>query len=309
MLDLEGLHLRAALFRSIRNFFAGQQFLEVDTPVRQPVMIPESNIEPIPAESWFLQTSPEQCMKRLMAQGAERIFQLTPCFRKGESGRKHLEEFIMLEWYRAGSDYLGLMDDCQDLVRYVTDDLLAQKKFQAILVKSCLQEMDLHQQWPRMSVTEAFETFCSMSAGEALAQNLFDEMMVEYIEPELGTRCPVFLYDYPVQCGSLARRKEGDPAVVERFEMYINGMELANGFSELTDVEEQRLRFEKEKTGIKAMSGRDVQMPERFLEDLALIDSAAGIALGVDRLLMLIMSRDLIDDVVSFSPGDWSPRR
>lgn len=305
MLDLEGLHLRAALFRSIRNFFSGQHFLEVDTPVRQPVMIPESNIEPIQAESWFLQTSPEQCMKRLLGQGAERIFQLSPCFRKGESGRKHLEEFTMLEWYRAGSDYLDLMDDCQNLVRYVTDDLSAQKKFKPILGKSCLQEMDLQQRWQRMSVEEAFAAFCSMSAGEALSKNLFDEMMVAYIEPELGTSCPLFLYDYPVQCGSLARRKKGEPTVVERFEMYINGLELANGFSELTDVEEQRLRFDQEITQIKVMHGRDVQMPERFLDDLLLIDSAAGIALGVDRLLMLIMSRESIDEVVPFSPGDW----
>lgn len=305
MLDLEGLHLRAALCRSIRNFFRGQHFLEVDTPVRQPVMIPESNIEPIQAESWFLQTSPEQCMKRLLGQGAERIFQLSPCFRKGESGRKHLEEFTMLEWYRAGSDYLALMDDCQNLVRYVTDDLSAQKTFKPMLGKSCLQEMDLQQQWPRMSVEEAFAAFCSMSAGEALSQNLFDEMMVAYIEPELGTSCPLFLYDYPVECGSLARRKEGEPAVVERFEMYINGLELANGFSELTDVEEQRLRFDQEITQINVMHGRDVQMPERFLDDLVLIDSAAGIALGVDRLLMLIMSRESIGEVVPFSPGDW----
>lgn len=305
MLDLEGLHLRAALFRSIRKFFTEQLFLEVDTPIRQPVMIPESNIEPIQVDSWFLQTSPEQCMKRLLAQGAEQIFQLSPCFRKGESGRKHLEEFTMLEWYRAGSGYQDLMDDCQNLVRYIIHDLSAQKKFKPIVVKSCLQKMDLQQQWPRMSVTEAFKTFCPISAGEALAQDLFDELMVEFIEPELGTRCPFFLYDYPVQCGSLARRKEGEPAVVERFEMYINGLELANGFSELTDVEEQRLRFEKEITEIKSMHGRDVQMPERFLKDLALIDSAAGIALGVDRLLMLIMSRDSIDDVVSFSPYDW----
>lgn len=305
MLDLEGLHVRAALFRSIRSFFTAHHFLEVDTPVRQPVMIPENNIEPIMAGSWFLQTSPEQCMKRLMAGGAERIFQLAPCFRKGESGRKHLEEFYMLEWYRAGSDYQDLMDDCQNLLQYVIRDLSAQKRFKPILIKSCLKGMDLQQQWPRISVAEAFATFCSMSVHEALSKNLFDEMMVEYIEPALGVHCPLFLCDYPVQCGSLARRKKEEPAVVERFELYVNGLELANGFSELTDMEEQRFRFEKEISVIKSISGRDVQMPERFLEDLVLIDSAAGIALGVDRLLMLIMSRDCIDDVVSFSPGDW----
>ena len=211
----------------------------------------------------------------------------------------------MLEWYRAGADYLDLMDDCQKLVRYVVEDLSGIKRFKAVLDMSCLQEMNLQQQWPRMSVNEAFETFCSLSSGEALAQNLFDEMMVASIEPELGTSCPLFLYDYPVQCGSLARIKEKDPRVVERFEMYINGLELANGFSELTDVQEQRFRFNKEMAQIKDTCGREVQMPERFLEDLALIDRAAGIALGVDRLLMLLMSRNSIDDVVSFSPGDW----
>ncbi len=305
MLDLEGLHVRAALFRSIRNFFAAHHFLEVDTPVRQPVMIPENNIEPILAGSWFLQTSPEQCMKRLMARGAKRIFQLSPCFRKGELGRKHLEEFCMLEWYRVGADYQALMDDCQNLLQYVIRDLSAQKRFKPILATSCFKRMDLQQQWPRMSVAEAFATFCSMSVDEALTKNLFDEMMVEYIEPALGFHCPLLLCDYPVQCGSLARRKEEEPSLVERFELYVNGLELANGFSELTDMEEQRLRFEKEISAIKSMSGRDVQMPERFLEELALIDTAAGIALGVDRLLMLIMSRDCIDDVVSFSPADW----
>ncbi|MEE4166686.1 MAG: EF-P lysine aminoacylase EpmA [Desulfocapsaceae bacterium] len=305
MLDLEGLHLRAALFRSIRDFFVGQDFLEVDTPVRQPVMIPESYIEPIRAGSWFLQTSPEQCMKRLMGRGAKRIFQLSPCFRKGESGRKHLEEFMMLEWYRQDADYTQLMDDCRSLLCHVMADLLKQKRFAAIIKRSCLQEMELQQQWPRMSVEDAFLAFCPTTAGEALSKNLFDEMMVEHIEPQLGRILPLFLYDYPVQCSSLARRKESDPHVVERFEMYVNGLELANGFSELTDIEEQRSRFNQEIMRIKEMSGRDAQMPRRFLEDLQLIERAAGIALGFDRLLMLLMSKESINEVVSFSPADW----
>ena len=305
MLDLEGLHLRAALFRSIRDFFSGQNFLEVDTPVRQPVMIPESYIEPIPAGAWFLQTSPEQCMKRLMSRGASRIFQLSPCFRKGESGKKHLEEFSMLEWYRADADYLQLMDDCQDLLRHVVADLLSEKRFGTLLEQSCLQKMVLHEQWERMSVEDAFLAFCPMPAGEALSRDMFDELMVEYIEPQLGRTRPLFLYDYPTRCGSLARRKGSDPDVVERFEMYVDGMELANGFSELTDVGEQRCRFNQEIDRIKAMTGRDARIPERFLDDLQLLERAAGIALGVDRLLMLIMSSETIDEVVPFSPADW----
>jgi len=305
MLDLEGLHLRAALFRSIRSFFTGQHFLEVDTPVRQPVMIPESTIEPIQAGSWFLQTSPEQCMKRVVARGAERIFQLSPCFRKGELGRKHLEEFTMLEWYRVDSDYLDLMDDCQNLLRYVIQDLSAQLRFKPTLEQSCLQQMELEQQWERMTVEQAFARFSPVSATEALSQNRFDRMLVEYVEPELGLKCPLFLYDYPLQCGSLAKRKARDPSVVERVELYVNGLELANGFSELTDGAEQRARFGQEIARIEAMYGRVKQLPERFLEELASLDRAAGIALGVDRLLMLVMSRRSINDVVSFSPDDW----
>ncbi len=305
MLDLEGLHLRAALFRSIREFFYGQNFLEVDTPVRQPTMIPESYIEPIPAEAWFLQTSPEQCMKRLLSRGAGRIFQLSPCFRKGESGKKHLEEFTMLEWYRVDADYVQLMDDCQNLLRSVMADLLEEKRFGPVLEHSCLQKMELHGQWERMSVEDAFLAFCPMPAGEALSNDMFEIMMVEYVEPQLGRTRPLFLYDYPTRCGSLARRKSSDPGVVERFEMYVNGLELANGFSELTDVEEQRSRFNQEIVRIKDMTGRDARIPERFLDDLEQIECAAGIALGVDRLLMLIMSSETIDDVVPFSPADW----
>ena len=305
MLDLEGLYLRAALFGSIRDFFSGQDFLEVDTPVRQPVMIPESYIEPLTADPWFLQTSPEQCMKRLMGRGASRIFQIAPCFRKGEFGKKHLEEFTMLEWYRMDADYTQLMEDCQNLLRHVITDLKNQNRFGPVLEPSCLQEMELHKEWERMSVEEAFAAFCPMSPGEALSKDLFDQMMVEHVEPQLGRRLPLFLYDYPVRCGSLARRKDSESGVVERFELYVNGMELANGFSELTDAAEQRSRFDQEIARIKDLTGRDASIPLRFLEDLQLIESAAGIALGVDRLLMLIMSRETIDDVVSFSPADW----
>ena len=276
MLDLEGLHLRAALFRSLRDFFVGQHFLEVDTPVRQPVVIPESYIEPITAGSWFLQTSPEQCMKRLMSRGASRIFQLSPCFRKGESGKKHLEEFTMLEWYRADADYNQLMEDCQNLLRSVMADLARQKRFGTLLEQSCLQKMELNRPWERLSVEDAFLAFCPMPAGEALSKDMFDELMVEYIEPHLGREGPLFLYDYPARCGSLARRKSSDPDVVERFEVYVDGLELANGFSELTDVGEQRSRFNQEIGRIKDMTGRDARIPERFLDDLQLIECAAG---------------------------------
>ena len=119
MLDPQGLRIRAALFSAVRLFFTAQGFLEVDTPLRQPVIIPESNIVPLTADGQYLQTSPELCMKRLLAAGCPRIFQICPCFRKDERGRRHLEEFTMLEWYRRDADYHALMTDCEDLLRSV----------------------------------------------------------------------------------------------------------------------------------------------------------------------------------------------
>ena len=305
MLDYEGLQVRAALFHSIRCFFRNYDFLEVDTPVRVPVVIPEATIVPIRAENHYLQTSPEQCMKRLLAMGCSRIFQICPCFRAGECGNRHLEEFTMLEWYRAGGDYYHLMDDCRNLIRSVIQQFQSDNKLREIVNKSSLSDLDLDMAWPILSVEEAFAAYCPVTLDEAIEQDRFDEMIVEHVEPELGVQAPCFLVDYPVQYGSLARKKEGNHTVVERFELYINGLELANGFSELTDAVEQRLRFAKEIEMIGDEKGRCRQIPERFLEDLKNIDKAAGIAFGVDRLLMLIMSVDSINDVVGFSPKDW----
>ncbi len=123
MLDLPGLQMRATLLRLIRSFFYKRGFLEVDTPLRQPVLIPESTIVPFTAEGQYLQTSPELCMKRLLARGCEKIFQICPCFRKGETGRLHLEEFTMLEWYRSRADYQDLMSDCEDLLRFIAQNM------------------------------------------------------------------------------------------------------------------------------------------------------------------------------------------
>ena len=304
MLDLTGLHLRAALLQSIRKFFLHSNFLEVDTPVRQPVLIPESTILPLRSESCFLQTSPEQYMKRLLALGAGRIFQICRCFRKDERGCRHLEEFTMLEWYRLDADYLDLMDDCRQLLQFVIEDLHTTAGFKKSIMQSCFGQLDFGSDWQRLSVDEAFAGFCPVPLVEALATESFDEMIVEYVEPHLGFERPCFLYDYPASRASLARRKSDDDSVAERFELYIQGVELANGFSELTDPDEQRFRFEEEITCIRAQGG-DADMPERFLRDLQKIDTAAGIAFGVERLLMLIMSADSINDVVPFSPDEW----
>jgi lysyl-tRNA synthetase class 2 len=286
---LERLHLRAAFFRSIRSFFHDRHFLEVDTPIRQPVLIPELNIEPIEADGQFLQSSPELCMKRLLAAGCTNIFQICPCFRKNEKGKIHLEEFQMLEWYRTGATYLQLMEDCESLLRYLADRL---ELFKAI---------DLQSEWERITVEEAFLKFSPKTLAQALIEDIFDEILVEYIEPRLGIKTPTILYDYPTELGSLAKQKNDYPDLVERFELYINGIELANGFTELTDVKEQRIRFEYEIKEIKKQWNRDAVMPEDFLLDLEKMKPTAGIALGLDRVLMVGIGKKDLGGIIPFS--------
>lgn len=303
MLDTEGLHLRAALFRNIRKFFYGQGFLEVDTPIRQPVLIPESNILPLKSEQLYLQASPELCMKRLLAAGCEKIFQICHCFRSEEIGRLHLEEFQMLEWYRQDTDYKSLMADCEALLVFLLDEFHAFGEAEDRTV-NFFPDLELSPPWQRLTVHDAFKRYSPLSLEEALRKDLFDEILVENIEPHLGFDSPVFLYDYPLALGSLARAKPENNLLAERFELYLKGVELANGFTELTDEYEQRSRFQAELRAIALNRQENQQMPELFLQDLENLDSAAGIALGVDRLFMLAVGKSDINDVLPFSPSD-----
>lgn len=293
MLDPKRLQLRAAFFQAIRSFFQEQGFLEVDTPIRQPLVIPEQNIVPVPSGTHFLQSSPELYMKRLLAAGCEEIFQICRCFRYGERGRLHLEEFVMLEWYRMDADYDDLMNDCKGLFAY----LLAE-------MKDCSFPVALHEPWEKISVEEAFKKYCSVTPEEALQQDSFDILLVEKIEPYLGRKRPAFLYDYPLELASLARPKPGRPSLAERFELYVTGIELANGFSELTDPVLQRSRFEEECRKMDTNLENRKKIPELFLEALESLDKAAGIAMGLDRLFMLFLEENKLDSVVTFAPGE-----
>ena len=293
MLDSQGLHQRAAFFQAIRTFFQEQGFLEVDTPIRQPLIIPEQYVLPVPSGTHFLQSSPELYMKRLLASGCERIFQICRCFRYGERGRLHLEEFVMLEWYRLDADYRDLMADCEKLFAWIDAELVG-----------CSIPVPLNRQWERITVDEAFQQHCAVSAAEALQQDQFDQLLVEQVEPHLGQQCPTFLYDYPLELASLARPKPDQPELAERFELYVSGVELANGFSELTDPDLQRSRFEEEYGKMESTCDRQRKMPERFLGDLGRIDQAAGIAMGLDRLFMLLLGCDHLDKAVTFAPDD-----
>jgi elongation factor P--(R)-beta-lysine ligase len=304
MLSLVELHMRAALFQFVRLFFREQGFLEVDTPVRQPIVIPERNIRLQKSGSWFLQASPELCMKRLLAAGCEKIFQICPCFRAEERGRLHLEEFMMLEWYRTGADYLDLMADCEAFLRYIKENFSITCAEQLSSLSESIffgpDAIEFGGSWPRVSVEEAFSLYSPVHLEDALGSGRFEEVLVERIEPHLGTGSPLFLYDYPIEQASLAKTKDSNPRVVERFELYLTGIELANGFSELTDSHEQRQRLTAELQEMDEGPG----MPELFLHSLDRLDHAAGIALGLDRLFMLILGKKSLGEVVAFAPSD-----
>jgi elongation factor P--(R)-beta-lysine ligase len=291
------LKLRAVMIRAIRRFFLDQDFLEIETPIRIPAPAPELHIEPAASGEWFLQTSPELCMKRLLAAGYPKIYQICKCFRAGERGARHLPEFTLLEWYRAGTDYRTLMDDCESLIACVAEELGL-----GGAISRQGGKIKLTPPWERLTVREAFSLYAGVSVEEALIGDRFDEIMACAIEPHLGGERPVFLYEYPAALGALARVKAEDREVAERFELYIAGMELANAFSELTDPVEQRQRFEKVSRNQRLKNGSAHPLPERFLESLSRMPPSAGIALGLDRLAMILADQTTIDAVVAFTP-------
>ena len=293
------LDLRARVVQAVRSFFIENGYLEVDTPIRIPAPAPEAHIDAVASEGHFLQTSPELCMKQLLAAGYPRIFQICKCFRSKERGRRHIPELSMLEWYRAQGTYNDLMDDCQALIGYVARQAIGNN-----LLKYQGHAIDLKPPWKSLTVADAFTKYASMKVEDALAKDCFEEIMVNDIEPHLGTTAPLFLYDYPAALGALARLKPENPLVAERFELYIAGIELCNGFSELTDPAEQRKRFESEQKIRRSLNKPAYPMPQKFLTALSDMPAACGNALGIDRLVMLFADTAVIDDVIAFTPEE-----
>lgn len=293
------LKRRAQVIQAVRQFFLDKDFLEVETPCRVPAPAPEAHINAVSSEEWFLHTSPELCMKRLLCAGFPRIFQICKCFRKKERGPRHLPEFTMLEWYCAGASYKDMMDQCEALIRFVSRRLSLGESF-------VYQGKPLHLEppWDRWAVSDAFEKFASISLSEALLQDRFNESIAFELEPRLGFGRPVFLYDYPASHRAFSKLKPENSVLAERFELYIHGLEICNAFSEITDPEEQRSRFDEE-LKFRKLSGEKVYpLPENFLHDLKDMPEAAGNALGIDRLVMVFADASKIDDVVTFTPEE-----
>jgi lysyl-tRNA synthetase class 2 len=236
-------------------------------------------------------------MKRLLAAGYGKIYQICKCFREGERGSLHLPEFTMLEWYEVGGSCSSLMQNCETLIRSLASRLALNHN---ILWKGMI--IPLEPSWGKIAITDAFALYSPLSLSDALRDNRFNEMLAIHIEPKLGWQKPVFLTDYPASLAALAKIRTDDPEWAERFELYIGGMELANGFAELTDPREQKIRFQKENNLRNALGKAAYPLPGPFLDDLSVMPECAGFARGIERLVMLFTGASCIDDVVSFTP-------
>jgi lysyl-tRNA synthetase class 2 len=292
---LANLRRRSDLLRQIREFFFQRGFVEIEAPILVPSPGLELHLDAFvlgeERASRYLITSPEYQMKRLLADGAERIFSLGKVFRRGEAGPHHNPEFTMLEWYRSNAGWEAIARDVEELVSSLVPELSAP--------------------WPRMTVREAFERFAGLGLdrlpGRAASySDRFFQIFLDSIEPKLPS--PVILHDWPVELCSLARAKPGDPRVVERFEAYARGpaglVELCNGFGELTDPVEQRRRLEQDLADRRALGKPEYPIDEKFLSALSRMPPSAGVALGVDRLAMLALGAREIREVLAFADDE-----
>lgn len=309
---LEMLRARAALLSGIRDYFQRAGVLEVETPVCSVGGNTDVALESLTShyrgphypdgKRLFLQTSPEFPMKRLLAAGSGPLFQICKAFRNGESGRLHNPEFTLLEWYRPGFDHHRLMQEVADLV----NGLLPTPR-----AVECLSYGDAFQRFLGINPhreSDAMLRQCALDNGIQAAEELrldrdgwLDLMLTHILEPRLGQGVLSFLYDYPASQAALARIRSGDIPVAERFELYLNGIELANGFHELVDAEEQGRRFAADNHVRREQGKEQLPVDRRLLDALQSgLPDCSGVALGVDRLLMLITGAAHIDEVLTF---------
>jgi len=301
--SLRVIHERARIYRQIRAFFNNRGCLEVDTPLLLPTTNTDSSIESLEirlgAQTCYLQTSPEFAMKRLLAADTGSIFQICHAFRGGEAGRLHHREFTLLEWYRVGYDYWQLMDEIELLITSLS---LRQCEFSRISYRDLfLDELGIDVDEIGL---DALRRYCAQrvsgtDSGSYDADQCLDLLLGMVIAPTLrGYR---FVYDYPHSQAALARLSDTDARVAERFELFHDGVELANGFSELTDAVEQRARFQRDNERRLAGGRPAYPVDENLLAALnSGLSQCAGVALGLDRLLMVLLGLERIDDALTF---------
>jgi lysyl-tRNA synthetase class 2 len=293
---MDALTLRSRVLQAIRSFFLGRDYIEVETPVRIPAPALELHIDAEPAGGQWLRTSPELHLKRLLVEGYPRLFELGPCFRRGERGDLHRPEFTMLEWYRMEAGYRDTLAETRELLVHVAETVRGSTR----LTRGG-KTVDVAAEWAVMTVAEAFTTHAGWDPVANYDADRFDLDLVGKIEPALTHGVPAVLLDYPVEAAALARCRPGPPAVAERWELYVAGLEMANAFGELTDPMEQRQRFE-DCAEARKKAGKEVYpLDEPFLQALERgLKPCSGVALGVDRLVMLLGDFSTIDAVRAF---------
>jgi lysyl-tRNA synthetase class 2 len=308
--SFDNLKLRASLFAQIREFFSSRGVLEVDTPLMCHTSVTDACIQSIPAlfqahsqeaeQRYYLQTSPEYAMKRLLASGSGAIFQLCKAFRQGETGRMHNPEFSMLEWYRPDFDHHALMDEMDELLQLLLKVAPAERKTYQEIFQDFLQ-LDPHTASMQELAACAQQHKLDVQATVTDRDVWLQLLMSECIEPHIGKERPIFIYDFPASQAALARVKQGTPATASRFEVYMHGVELANGFHELQNAAEQRKRFEKNCVERAQENLPAMQIDELFLAALEHgLPDCAGVALGLDRLVMIAARSKSIVKVLSF---------
>jgi lysyl-tRNA synthetase class 2 len=316
---MDSLRLRARLLARVRDYFARAGVLEVDTPVLSPAGATDPAQQSfltryhgpgaLHGSRLYLHGSPEFPMKRLLAAGSGSIYQVCKVFRDGESGRWHNPEFTLLEWYRTGFDHFELMDDVESLLRSVLEGLVTLKSvdhwtYRDLFIESAgVDPFNAPVDELRGCLrSHAIDPPVGLSAEDH--DGWLDLLMTHVIEPRLGPGL-VFIRDYPASQAALARLRPGTPPVASRFEAYLNGVELANGYHELTDEAEQARRFEQDNARRIALSLEPVVVDTRLLAALASgLPDCAGVALGIDRLLMLAAGAGALDSVIAFPLDD-----
>lgn len=298
---IDSLRKRAEIIANIRQFFSSRGVLEVDTPLLSHATVTDPHIASIATDlECYLQTSPEYAMKRLLAAGSGSIYQICKAFRDDPTSKIHNPEFTMLEWYRPGFDHHALMDEMDELLQLTLSTPAAERLSYAAAFEKYLA-INPHTATDEELIIQVQQNI-NLAEPVAERNTCLDLLLTHCVEPHVGQQRPVFLYDFPITQAALAKiRYEEHPPVASRFEVYFKGMELANGFHELQNAAEQRTRFESDLRYRKENNLRLVPLDERFLAALeAGLPDCSGVALGVDRLVMLALSSGTIKEAMSF---------
>jgi lysyl-tRNA synthetase class 2 len=312
------LEARARIRSALRRWFEDEGFLEVETPARVRSPGQEVHLDAIPSADRWLVTSPEYAMKRLCGAGYERIVSIGKCWRADERGPHHEPEFTMIEWYRADVPLTRIAEDCETLVRLAAAAVGAPdrpggagRSFEAPFARLTVCDLLLRFAGLALTGDESAEALGEKARGAGVDlrgatdwDDVFFQLWLDRIEPHLAGLGPLFVFDWPAPLGALARRRADDPRFVERFELYAHGIELANAFGELTDAAEQRARFVAEAEARRARGKAVYPLDEALLAALPAMPPTAGVALGFDRLVMLVLGAASIRDVTAFADDE-----